>query len=929
MPAVAQKTPKTPPQARALGNGYVFAAVLGAALLVLFYQGLKPGMALFANDGSLGAMSTAANRLPGRFTGTWNCQSFLGIEAPAAAPSLTMILSTLLSPAIYLKIYGPLSLFFVGFCAWVFFRQLEFNAMVCIAAGVATGLNMHFFSTACWGLGTWNVSAGMIFLALAAICTRSIRQAWARAVLAGFAVGLSLMEGFDSGGILSIFVGLFILFREWNQPSPVVKRGITAVAMAATVVLFSLWIGADTLSSLFETQIKDAARTSASTPESKRWDFSTQWSLPKTESLRLIAPGLFGYRLAQFITTEDKSSLYWGLVGQDPRIAEMSSSDPKVREFALNGLHVTDEELRGVMSDDPSLHKGAVDSVRTRFYLRARHTGTGEYAGIMVALLAVFAVANSFRRESSPFSLFERKTVWFWAASALFALLAAWGRHGFIYRILFHLPFFSSIRNPIKFLHAFHLAWIILAAFGLEALHRRYLKTATKGNDFVFGRVKSLFTKAAGFDKKWAVGCAVACGIAIIALLAMVQFKEHLLTYLQDEGFTAEISPRIAAFSISEVAWSVAFLLISVWIILGIVSGAWSGAQEKWAWIYLIGILILDLGRSDKPWIMYFNYKEKYQSNTVLDFLAQNPEEHRVIGRLSPLGPYNISGDNFNLLYHYWLQNDFPYHNIQALDVAQWPRMPLVDSNYLGNFICTGTNASTANLEPAVRLFQLTNTRFILANATTGPLLNERGDPAHKPFQTRARLSMQPRPGVGRPEDLGDYTVEPDDSGKFAVVEYTQTLPRAKLFSDWKSGGDGPATLKTLASPEFDPFQTVLIAAETPAPQTAPNPAADPGTVNITEYKPKYVQLTATAKSPAILLLNDHYATDWKCTIDQKPAPILRCNYIMRGVFLPPGEHKVEFRFQPSLTGLYVTLAAWVAALAVTGFVVSTNRPRG
>ena len=56
--------------------------------------------------------------------------------------------------------------------------------------------------------------------------------------------------------------------------------------------------------------------------------------------------------------------------------------------------------------------------------------------------------------------------------------------------------------------------------------------------------------------------------------------------------------------------------------------------------------------------------------------------------------------------------------------------------------------------------------------------------------------------------------------------------------------------------------------------------------------------------------------------MDHKSAPMLRCNYIMRGVFLPPGEHTVEFRFRPATGPLYVTLAAWLAGLLLAAYLI-------
>jgi len=35
----------------------------------------------------------------------------------------------------------------------------------------------------------------------------------------------------------------------------------------------------------------------------------------------------------------------------------------------------------------------------------------------------------------------------------------------------------------------------------------------------------------------------------------------------------------------------------------------------------------------------------------------------------------------------------------------------------------------------------------------------------------------------------------------------------------------------------------------------------------------------------------------WQVFVNGKPAELLRCNFIMRGVYLTPGAHTVEFKF--------------------------------
>jgi hypothetical protein len=85
--------------------------------------------------------------------------------------------------------------------------------------------------------------------------------------------------------------------------------------------------------------------------------------------------------------------------------------------------------------------------------------------------------------------------------------------------------------------------------------------------------------------------------------------------------------------------------------------------------------------------------------------------------------------------------------------------------------------------------------------------------------------------------------------------------------------------------------------------------------------------MRATATAPAVLLLNDRYAPDWRVTVDGKPEKVLRCNYLMRGVQVPAGEHKIEFRFQPPITGLYISLAAIFVALGLVGLLAVVKPP--
>jgi hypothetical protein len=268
------------------------------------------------------------------------------------------------------------------------------------------------------------------------------------------------------------------------------------------------------------------------------------------------------------------------------------------------------------------------------------------------------------------------------------------------------------------------------------------------------------------------------------------------------------------------------------------------------------------------------------------------------------------------------MQNDFPYREIQTLDFAEMPRIPIMDDAYMHNFELQGTNILTTDLRPAARLWELTGTRYLLLDSGGIGLLNEHGDPVHHSFRPVFLLRLEQKDPTQLPEDPGDLTISPSRGGEVALIEYTNVLPRAKLFAHWETPADGPSTLATLVSPDFIPEQTVLLWSTNTVPQPSGDPAADAGSVQITDYHPKDIQLRAAAKTPAILLLNDRFHPSWSVSVDHHPATMLRCNYIMRGVFLTPGDHTVEFRYHTSLKTLYLSLCGWAAGLLVAGFLV-------
>ena len=424
--------------------------------------------------------------------------------------------------------------------------------------------------------------------------------------------------------------------------------------------------------------------------------------------------------------------------------------------------------------------------------------------------------------------------VWFWGAATLFSLMAAWGRFSFLYALIYQLPGVSSIRNPIKFMHPFVIAWVILAGFGLEAFYRCYLQArpnqprpAKCSNPIAWRRKLTLFDKLTSSACFWPrpgifVGFQDYAGSK--PDLAQVPHRTRVST--------TELAARIAAFSIDEARWFVFLFALSAGVVLSVVALVWA-RRWTWApWAVLCGIMIFDLSRADLPWVRYFNYDQKYSMNEVTKVLMDKPYEHRVVGRLSPRGGYDLPGNgNFAAVIHWWIENDFPYHDIQSLEIDQMPRMPVIEGNYLGLFY----PRAPEDFAPAERLWKLTNTRYLLADASFLDGLNNAAGPGRRPFHYVFRFNLVPKPGITNAEDVqdaGDLTTQVSDQGREALIEYTDTLPRAKLYSRWLTTTNDEGTLLKLVNPEWDPAQSVIVSAPTngvpfrpPRPPPTPTPA--------------------------------------------------------------------------------------------------------
>ncbi len=94
-------------------------------------------------------------------------------------------------------------------------------------------------------------------------------------------------------------------------------------------------------------------------------------------------------------------------------------------------------------------------------------------------------------------------------------------------------------------------------------------------------------------------------------------------------------------------------------------------------------------------------------------------------------------------------------------------------------------------------------------------------------------------------------------------------------------------------------------------------------TIALTTYDPNHVVYNSNVTSQQFAVLSEiYYDKGWNAYIDNAPVKYVRCNYVLRGIIVPPGKHVIDFKFEPAvyITGERIALAG--SLILIAGFII-------
>jgi hypothetical protein len=161
--------------------------------------------------------------------------------------------------------------------------------------------------------------------------------------------------------------------------------------------------------------------------------------------------------------------------------------------------------------------------------------------------------------------------------------------------------------------------------------------------------------------------------------------------------------------------------------------------------------------------------------------------------------------------------------------------------------------------------------------------------------------------------DPGPHLRPVFDNGSVRVLENTRAYPRAYFPERVRSELDARAVLREVTAPGFDGLRQAIV--ETPAPP-ALQPSTAPAEARTRRVSPTDLRVATKTTEPRLLVVSEMYYPGWRAYVDGVETPILRTNYLFRGVVVPSGRHVVRFAYLPSsaLAGAAVSSLALIVA---------------
>jgi hypothetical protein len=170
------------------------------------------------------------------------------------------------------------------------------------------------------------------------------------------------------------------------------------------------------------------------------------------------------------------------------------------------------------------------------------------------------------------------------------------------------------------------------------------------------------------------------------------------------------------------------------------------------------------------------------------------------------------------------------------------------------------------------------------------------GEPAEGEVRAYAMGDPFPRAWV-----VHAVEVIPDDDAALARLGADAfDLRRAAVVAEPFELALGAAHFPECAAPEGSSPRIAALPGATHSGKCVAPASAQPSSARILAYSPHAITLEVDAAADGLLVLSEVYYPGWRASLDGQPAPLVRADYLLRGVPVPAGRHTVRVWYAPA-----------------------------
>ncbi|HEY8240401.1 MAG TPA: YfhO family protein, partial [Kiritimatiellia bacterium] len=286
-------------------------------------------------------------------------------------------------------------------------------------------------------------------------------------------------------------------------------------------------------------------------------------------------------------------------------------------------------------------------------------------------------------------------------------------------------------------------------------------------------------------------------------------------------------------------------------------------------------------------------------------FVAENDVVKFLKDQLGYQRPYMLVQAEF---YGLWLTYLFPYHGIPAFNVTQM-RMPEDYKQFLGR----------VGNQP-LKMWRMAAISYVMG---PGPYLGQlqRDASSQGKFDVAFAFNAFGEPGGGVLAVAGSQ----QRPGEHGIMRYRDAGQRFQLIAGWENVEPEQA-IERISAADYVPLNKVLLSGPGSESQPASTGEGPVGSVEVESYRAGKMVLRVSTDHKAILRVADKYEKWWSATLDGKPLPVFRCDYLFIGIPVEPGMHTITVQYKPSLTTFWSQVLGMILCVGALAMVLVRRR---